>query len=705
MAKMTILGEQEIKTYDYPPDFKNKDRKQFLTLPTALQKHLFSFRTDTSQVCFHLTFGYFKACGRFFSPTRFREKDIEFVCRRMGIFSYAVDKNAYDAATFYRHKRLVLQYFNYHLFESQTHAPLLQTAVSKMIQSQFRPKLIFNFMLDWLRQKRIELPTYHSLQNIILEAIKAYDDSLRTLLEDHLKEEHKAALDKLMERKESASYQPYPITILKYFDPTDSNKSIQGNIEKLLLIQEVYKVIHPLIDALQLNGDAIRYYGELVIHYQVHQLSRREPYSKYLYLLAFVAYQLYQFEDALVDTLLLQCKHIFNQIRKTHKEQELGFYDLNKPTINHLIGDYQSSIERDEEVISLLWSEQSKFTPIQIIDRLRELFPRNQEQELSGNKQLVKQWKQQYNHQDKNAYYNIVASYSLRLQKKVAAIIKALQFNKTTSDKHLMEAIKEFKDKDGAVTKTVALEFLSEKEKAAVLGADGKNFKISLFKALFFDAICQSIKAGTLNLSHSYRYKAFDEYLINKMLWKEDKDLLLARAECSYLKSYEEVISPLKQETEQAYESTNQSILLGENTLMRFRGDGKFSITTPKVEQAEAEKLVDFFPNAQIIPLSQVLATVQHLTNYLNQLVHLQNKYQKARPRHALFYAGIMAYGCNVGIPTMTKVTTPMSETELENTCSAYFSLANVNKANDSILKFTNQLELPQIYKRYKDQL
>ena len=64
-----------------------------------------------------------------------------------------------------------------------------------------------------------------------------------------------------------------------------------------------YSVTTPLIDVLQLNGDAIRYYGELVIHYQVHQLSRREQYSKYLYLLAFVAYQLYQFEDALVDTV------------------------------------------------------------------------------------------------------------------------------------------------------------------------------------------------------------------------------------------------------------------------------------------------------------------------------------------------------------------------------------------------------------------
>jgi len=153
---MTILNEQKIREYDYPPHFKSADRKQFLTLPIGLQKQTSSFHTLTNKVCFHLTFAYFKACGRFFTPARFRDRDIEFVCRRMGVFSFVVDKTAYGWETSSRHRQLVLAHFNYHPFNSKTHSAMLKTAISKMIQSQFRPKLIFNFMVDLLRQKRIE---------------------------------------------------------------------------------------------------------------------------------------------------------------------------------------------------------------------------------------------------------------------------------------------------------------------------------------------------------------------------------------------------------------------------------------------------------------------------------------------------------------------------------------------------------------------
>ena len=131
---------------------------------------------------------------------------------------------------------------------------------------------------------------------------------------------------------------------------------------------------------------------------------------------------------------------------------------------------------------------------------------------------------------------------------------------------------------------------------------------------------------------------------------------------------------------------------------MRFGDNGKFSVTTPKVEEGDAEILDDLFPNAKIIPLSEVLATVNYATRYLDDFVHFQPKYQKKRPENALFFAGITAYGCNLGIPTMTRVATPMSETELENTVNWYFDLANIDKANDAIVDFIAGMELPQLY-------
>lgn len=704
MPRMTILNEKEIKEYDYPPYFQSADRKQFLTLPVGLQKHVSSFHTLTNRVCFHLTFAYFKACGRFFTPARFKDRDIEFVCRRMGVFSFVVDKTTYGWETSSRHRQLILKHFNYHSFDSKTHSNMLKTAVSKMIQSQFRPKLIFNFMVDLLRQKKIELPAYNTLLIIITDAIKAYDDNLRMALQAHLTPQHKTALDKLLKRTtdDKPDNQPYPVTLLKDFDPTDSNKNINANVEKLLLIQSIYEEVHPLIELLKLNGDAIRYYGELVIHYKIYQITRRAELSKYLLLLGFVTYQRYQFEDWLTDTLLVQCKSIFNQVRKEFKEKELNFYDLNKPTISNLIGDYYDTLDRDKKVTDFIWSNIQGLKAIQIIDVLRKLFPK--ERDLEQLMQEVGDWKDQYESVDKHHYYDIMETKSLTLQKKVAAIVKALHFKEATSDKQIMAAITEYKNKDGAITKSVPQAFLADKEKAVIFNADGK-FRISLFKMLLFDAICQSIKAGTLNLSYSYRYKAFDEYLIAESFWKENQDTLLAQADFTHLKDHKKILENLRKKLEAAYESTNQSILLGENKNIRFRDNGKFSVTTPKVDKESAEKLVAWFPSTKIIPLSEVLATVNRMTGYLDELVHIQPKYPKKRPRNALFYAGMMAYGCNVGIPTMTKVATPMSEVELENTVNAYFSLENIDKANDRIVEFTESLELPQIYKRHKDKL
>ncbi|MEM6699233.1 MAG: DUF4158 domain-containing protein, partial [Bacteroidota bacterium] len=535
MPRMTIPNEQEIKEYDFPPHFQSADRKQFLTLPNSLQKFISSLHTDTNQVCFHLMFAYFKACGRFFKPSRFRDRDIEFVCRRLSLFAFVVDKSTYSWETFSRHKQLILNHFNYQSFDTNTHSDMLKSAASKMIQSQFRPKLIFDFMVDLLRQKRIELPSYNALLTLITDAIKAYDASLLDNLQKHLTLEHKAALDRLVERgnEDQIDNQAYPMTELKYFDPMDSNKSINANVEKLKLIQSIHKEVYPLINLLSLNGDAIRYYGELVIHYKVHQITRRTVLSKYLHLLAFITYQLYQFEDWLTDTLLIECKSIFNKVRKEYKERELKFYGLNKPTISNLIGDYHTSLNRDKKVMDLLWSDQGTFNAIQIVEQLRQLFPK--ELDLDDLIQDVGTWKNQYEASDQHTYYDILEDYSLSLQKKVAAIVKVLHFKKATSDQKIMAVITEFKNKDGAINSSISQEFLADKDLAVIFNSSGK-FRISLFKTLLFDAICQSIKSGALNLSYSYRYKAFDEYLIEEHLWNTNRDALLLQADFSHLK-------------------------------------------------------------------------------------------------------------------------------------------------------------------------
>jgi hypothetical protein len=56
------------------------------------------------------------------------------------------------------------------------------------------------------------------------------------------------------------------------------------------------------------------------------------------------------------------------------------------------------------------------------------------------------------------------------------------------------------------------------------------TFRVSLYKALLFIKIAEAIKAGTLNLTHSYKYRSLDEYLIPKAAWQANRTDYLTRA-------------------------------------------------------------------------------------------------------------------------------------------------------------------------------
>ena len=100
MYLIKILSEQAIHDYEHPPEFNYFEQTQFFYLPEQLHKVVATFHTITNKVCFQLGYAYFKACGRFFAPNKFRAEDIGFVCQRLGFFPFAVDIASYDRATF-----------------------------------------------------------------------------------------------------------------------------------------------------------------------------------------------------------------------------------------------------------------------------------------------------------------------------------------------------------------------------------------------------------------------------------------------------------------------------------------------------------------------------------------------------------------------------------------------------------------------------
>ena len=111
------------------------------------------------------------------------------------------------------------------------------------------------------------------------------------------------------------------------------------------------------------------------------------------------------------------------------------------------------------------------------------------------------------------------------------------------------------------------------------------------------------------------------------------------------------------------------------------------------------------FPNEASIPISEILATIDSATNFLEEFRHLQPTYRRKKPGKSVFFAGITAYGCNLGIPAMAQAASQVSANHLENTVNWYFSLENINRANDAISKFTDSIPLANLYRKNQKEL
>jgi TnpA family transposase len=79
-------------------------------------------------------------------------------------------------------------------------------------------------------------------------------------------------------------------------------------------------------------------------------------------------------------------------------------------------------------------------------------------------------------------------------------------------------------------------------------------------------------------------------------------------------------------------------------------------------------------------------------------------RYAKPRPP-GVFLVGIIGYRCQVGTGKVAKISSQISASEQERTINWYFSPDNVAEAKDKILALMDRLRLPQLYRRYEDQL
>jgi hypothetical protein len=79
---------------------------------------------------------------------------------------------------------------------------------------------------------------------------------------------------------------------------------------------------------------------------------------------------------------------------------------------------------------------------------------------------------------------------------------------------------------------------------------------------------------------------------------------------------------------------------------VKLNKDNTLTISTPKVDDANAAPLQAFFPERDYISLLEVISTVNRYSGFLDEFQHWHQRYHRPKPPQKTFYAGIIGLGC-----------------------------------------------------------
>ena len=191
------MNTLEREAFGSPPLFNSAQRKVYFDFPGAIQRMAESLRTPTTQLCFLLSCGYFKAAKRFFPVRTFRPRDIAYVAERAGIAMGEASLDSYNKQTLARHQASILDFYGFRPFKPYGR-PLLVQEIARLVRSQLKPKLILWRCVDVLIREKVEIPGYFRFAALILTAVNSHNRTLVTTIEGALAKETRELLDTLL---------------------------------------------------------------------------------------------------------------------------------------------------------------------------------------------------------------------------------------------------------------------------------------------------------------------------------------------------------------------------------------------------------------------------------------------------------------------------------------------------------------------------
>jgi len=529
--------------------------------------------------------------------------------------------------------------------------------------------------------------------------LKNYEKRLVKIIDQSLSKEEKDLIDNLLSKEDSrVAAARYTLTILKNHSHSIRAGKIKENIEDYEYLEKLFLSICPVLDKLQLPAKVIQYYADVVFRSQVFQITRRDK-NRYLYLISFIVNSFYE----LNDMLALKVHKSVQQSRNSGEKEEKELLFESRLSRSKVMKNVATGLIRKKNTIEsireILFDDGS--SPEIKIEAAIKILEQDSEVEKNIDEDLALIDEEISRISNNAGYYDTLESKSRKLQNKVSSIIKHFQFDEKTSNIDLLESILYIKKKDGKIDANAPLDIFDDKELNILFDKD-KKIRVSLYKVLLFIKISHGIRSGALNLLYSYDYRAFENYLMPLDVWHKQKSQLLERSGLSEFENWDNVEHGLKKSLKNQYKVANQNIKNKENHYIKIDKNGKLTLTRYQAEDVP-EDILELFPQNTYISIYEVLLTIHKMTGFLDSFEHVGNKYGRELPDDKTIIAGIIGYGCNIGVNKIAKLSRDINTNKLMNAIKMRFILDNIQSANNKVLNLMGKFEISTLFKKRKN--
>lgn len=700
MRIMEILPNNEIKRFKSTPIISNDDKKHYFKVDSIIAGLLKNVKMEHNKIGLVLSYGYFKVSGKFYSQEMFKIADINFVTKMLGIQPSKDLISKYKDRTRQKHRKLILGSCGYIEFDASNNP--FESVVDDLVKSQMNPRKLFYVLIDTLRNKKTEIPSYDKIARTITGKFNTFENTILKTIASIITPEQEEALNQLTKTTEEHYQRPLLIR-LKIITQSIRPSQIKYGIHNFLIIKKLFQEVQPIIGALSLSTEATRYYAKWVTKAKITQITDiAERHKKCLYLIAFIDHCYKMWQDTLID-MLLKC--VQAQLNKADKELSIRINEK-LPNKNKLVNSVLSGFNANQETVQKIKKilHNNALNNDEKIKKLYKIVPDGENKPLliqSAND--ADKLKEELDHEKDNGdQFDILEKFSRKLQNRVADIIKHVELE-TDNEKDGLYLALIFYQTEKNITQTAPSDFLDDHEYKAVY--EKGKFNISLYKSILFCKISNAIKSGKISLSHSYRYLPIDKYLIDEKEWQNNKKDLLEKYGLSHFSDVGSVLETLKSQLNQRYIDVNKRIISEENKYVKIKKDGNFSLYTPPIEKPDYDSISAIIGADRYVPILQMMAEMNSLSKFTENFKHHKIKGSKAKPNNETFYAGIFALGSNIGLHKLANTAVGINYNTLSNAVNWYFSLENLHMVNQTLTNFMAKLSLPNQFKREKELL